>query len=68
MEKHDDPIPRNKKGETDIKKRNIKTVKVREAEKVRNYGIDRLNLAESVHEAENESMHKEYNASGNDSE
>ena len=38
------------------------------AEKVRTYDIDSFNLADTVHEAENEYVQGEDNASGNDSE
>ena len=41
------------------KKRNIKSAKVAAEEKGRNYGIDCLNLADTVHELYNDSVHEE---------
>ena len=38
------------------------------AEKVRTYDIDSFNLADTVHEAENYSVHEWENVSGHDSE
>ena len=57
-----------KRGKMDIKKRKIKIVKVYAAEKGRAYGIDSLNLADTVHEADNDFIQGEDNAAGNDSE
>ena len=55
IQNDDIPIPRNKKGKkVAIKKRKIKSVKADSAEKGCTYGIDSLNLAETVH-ADNDS-------------
>ena len=68
MENHDDTIPRKKKEKNRLlKRRRIKNTKEDASGKGRTYGIDRLNLAETVHEGENDSVHEEENASGNDS-
>ena len=54
MENHGDHIPRKKKGvKLTTKKRNIKSAKADAVEKVRTYGIDSLNLADTAH-AEND--------------
>ena len=66
MENHDDPTPRNKKGWL-LKSRGLKAKKADAAEKGRIYGIDSLSLVENWHEAENDSLQGEDNASGHDS-
>ena len=56
MENHGDPIPRKKKGtKLATKKRKIKSVKAAAVEKVRTYGIDSLNIADTAH-PENDSI------------
>ena len=69
MENNDDPIPRKKKEKKRaIKNRKIKSAKADTAEKVCTYGIDSLSLADTVNEAENDSIHEEDNDSGNNYE
>ena len=61
MENNDIPIPRKKKEKKlAIKKRKTKSVKsAAAAEKGRTHGIDRINIVETVHEAENDSVQGE---------
>ena len=54
-------------GKLAIKKRRIKSAKADAAEKGRTYGIDSLNLSDTVHEADNYSIQWEDNAYGHDS-
>ena len=54
-------------GKLAIKKRRIKSAKADAAGKGRTYGIDSLNLSDTVHEADNDSIHGEGNAYGHDS-
>ena len=51
METYDDHILNNNNGKELTKKRKSEIVKTETAEVERNYGIDRLNLTETVHES-----------------
>ena len=64
METCDDPIPKKKQGGKQTKKRKSESVKTSTAEVEHTYGIDRLNLTETVHELENGSIHVLENYSG----
>ena len=50
-----------------IKKRRIKSAEADTEEKVRIYGINSLTIADTVYEAENDSIQGNDNASGHDS-
>ena len=54
-------------GKLAIKKRRIKSAKADAAEKGRTYGIDSLNISETMNEADNYSIQGEDNAYGHDS-
>ena len=60
--------PKNKKEKLAIKKRRIKSEKADAAEKDHTYGIDSLNIADTVYKAGYYSIQRQYNASGHDSE
>ena len=68
MGNYGDPIPRKKKGlKVVTKKCNTKSVKADAVEKVRTYGIDIINLADTAQEKNYSIMGKEI-SNGHDSE
>ena len=68
MQNDDIPIPRKKKGtKLATQKRKIKSVKSAAEKKGRTYGIYSFNIADTSH-ADNDSVRREENANGHDSE